>query len=124
MLVVDDTEDLRESFSQVLEGEGYRVLTAVNGQHALDVLHSLTANPSLVFLDMVMPILDGEQFLRALRSTRRFDTLPVVVVSGTLASTELDGAQRAVRKPVSADVLIRLAHEFCGSPLGNTPAQS
>ncbi len=63
ILVVDDDSLLRESISLFLDANSYCVLEAENGQAALEVLKTAPRFPCLVMLDLLMPILDGQQFL-------------------------------------------------------------
>ena len=113
ILVVEDTEDLRAMVAELLRGEGYVVYEAENGQRALDILGTLDGEPCLVLLDMLMPVMDGLTFLRTLREAHRVAPLPVVIVSGTPAPSGVDGV-RFVKKPLSSDLLLELAREFCG----------
>ena len=77
ILVVDDDSSIRETVSEVLNMEGYRVQTARNGLEALRAIEDRA--PRLVLLDMRMPLLDGWGFARALRE-RGLD-LPIVVMT-------------------------------------------
>src|SRR5919108_678512 len=77
VLVVDDDPSIRDTVTEILEFEGYPVATASNGQDALGrVAHE---RPSLVLLDMRMPVMDGWGFARALRE--RGVRLPIVVMT-------------------------------------------
>lgn len=116
VLVVEDTEDLRTLFVEVLRQEGYRVVGAENGEEALRVLRSEISEPCLVLLDMMMPVMDGEAFLNALHESHRVASLPIVVVSAAVSAKGADGSRRLLKKPVAPDVLISLVREYCGSP--------
>jgi len=77
ILVVDDDPSILETVRAILESEGYAVVTATNGQEALEVLERVT--PFLMLLDMRMPVLDGWGVAAALRGTaHRF---PVIVMT-------------------------------------------
>lgn len=115
VLVVEDTDDLRELFVQVLAAEGYNALSAENGQEALKQLGSLGDAPCLVLLDIMMPVMDGYEFLAALRENHQLAALPIVVLSATVTET-VSGAKRVIKKPVSPETLISLVREFCGAP--------
>ena len=80
VLVVEDDESLRELLADVLAFSGYRVLTAMDGQQALDV--AATESPDLVVSDLMMPVLNGCDLARALRSDPRYRHLPCVAISG------------------------------------------
>lgn len=78
VLVVDDDETIRDLVRMALAGEGYEVLTARNGQEALDQIRDL--EPALILLDMRMPVLDGWEFASKYRSTAR-ESAPIVVLT-------------------------------------------
>src|SRR4051794_28574938 len=82
ILVVDDDPDLRDTLGQILEDEGYSVAAASNGREALAYLRERPA-PSLILLDLMMPVMDGWQF----RSEQRLDSvlakIPVLVISAS-----------------------------------------
>ncbi len=86
VLVVEDSEDDRAMILGFLEGRVEEVRTAANGREALEVLSDWS--PDLVLLDLVMPEMDGFDFLRRLRRKRRFRSLPVVVLTGKRLSLE------------------------------------
>ena len=77
-LVVDDDRDIRESFGMILELSGFDVRTAEHGQAALELLHS-GYTPDAILLDLMMPVLNGVEFLRIIRGDPRFADLRVVV---------------------------------------------
>jgi CheY-like chemotaxis protein len=77
VLVVEDDASILDVVRSALEAEGYDVCTATNGKEGLDRIAQCT--PSLVLLDMRMPILDGWQFARELK--RRSIEVPVVVMT-------------------------------------------
>ena len=111
VLVVDDDPGILTLVRDVLHNDGYRVETAANG---LEALRSIEARrPSLVLVDMHMPILGGESFMKALRE-RGID-VPVVVMSAGPAAhrwaAEL-GAQGAIAKPFGIADLLAVASRF------------
>ncbi len=113
VLVVEDTEDLRSVFMEVISREGYRVLGAENGQQALDILQSGEDDPCLIVLDWMMPVMDGQTFLAELRKTR-FASLPIVIVSAHAADDTGRNVRKVVKKPISYTALTHLVREYCG----------
>lgn len=113
VLIVDDDADIRELLKIILETEGYRVNVAADG---LDALQQLQAgmHPSLILLDLMMPRMDGEQFVKEMRSTPLSRT-PVVIMSGHAAAqtkaTELDAAC-CLMKPVECAELLATVRQF------------
>ena len=69
LLVVDDQALFRRSLEDRLRGDGFRVVSAGNGLEALEMLEE-TATPCLVLLDLVMPVMNGVEFLQALERRR------------------------------------------------------
>jgi len=85
VLIVEDEEDLREVAQGFLENSGYEVVTAVDGQDAIDKVEAAKGKLSLVLLDLMLPILGGEEVLKWLR--QNFPHIPVVIMSGYAEST-------------------------------------
>jgi len=115
VLVVDDDDDLRESFRDVLEDEGYRVLTASNGYEALRTLRS-EPPPSVILLDLMMPVMNGWQFRTAQQLNPELANIPVVIVTAGLnidAATRDLAAHRCLKKPVSVEELLDAVQPLC-----------
>ena len=70
VLIVEDDESIREMMRHVLEIEGYSVSIANNGKEALDSLNQDSDLPSIILLDLMMPVLDGWQFYRRSQRTQ------------------------------------------------------
>src|SRR5450759_523646 len=83
ILVVDDQENLRKMLKDYLTEEGFTVLTAENGQAALIVARQ--GMPDLILLDIMMPEMDGYEFLRMYR---REHGTPVILLTAKLEETE------------------------------------
>jgi CheY-like chemotaxis protein len=113
VLVVDDDADIRDLMKIILESEGYRVDVASDGIDALEQLQAGT-RPALILLDLMMPRMDGEQFLKEMRSTR-FSRTPVVIMSGHAAAQrkadELHAAD-CLMKPVESSELLKTVKRF------------
>lgn len=80
VLIVDDDVDSRDLLSHLFRREGLEPVCAASGKEAIDVLTQ--HDPALVLLDLRMPGMDGIEFLRVIRSYLRWQTLPVIVLSG------------------------------------------
>jgi CheY-like chemotaxis protein len=117
LLVVEDDAAIREALADVLEGEGFEVVTAEHGKEALERLRSMP-RPCLVLLDLMMPVMDGPAFLAELRRDDVLATLPVVIVSAWPAdAAKLDGeSQGFIKKPVSLEALLEVVHRHCAAP--------
>lgn len=119
ILLIEDDPDIRESIQQFLELEGFQVTAARNGKEGLDLLDKIRA-PCLILLDLFMPVMDGSQFLAAIKRERAdiVASLPVVVL--TAAPEQTEAAQGAikqsagfVRKPIDLDNFLKTVQQFC-----------
>lgn len=89
------------------DDDGYRVETAVDGQDAMD---HLGCAPDLILLDLGMPFMDGQEFVRRLRMLAQYEATPVLVMTASSAANVL-GAQGLIRKPFHNEALLaRVAH--------------
>ena len=108
ILVVEDDPDIRETIAAILEMEGYAVELASNGEEAITVIDHHT--PSLVLLDMRMPVLDGWGFARALHE--RGVEVPIVVMTAAQDAGRWAreiGAQGYIAKPFDlGDLLVQV----------------
>lgn len=77
ILIVEDDLALNEAFSTVLSKEGFRVSSAFNGQEAIDFM--LRGSVDLVLLDIIMPVMDGVEFLRRVKGKAL--KIPIIVFS-------------------------------------------
>src|ERR1051325_10411664 len=106
ILVVDDDPTILATVSEALDLEGFPVVTATNGAEALDEVDR--HRPSLVLLDMRMPVLDGWGFMRAIRE--QGINLTVVVMTAAADASRWSrevGAQAVLAKPFELEELIR-----------------
>ena len=137
ILVVDDEPMVRDTLGQLLADEGYIVDVAIDGEDALDRVHA--ARPDAILLDLMMPGMNGRQFLQALRNEPAYAQVPVLImtaVHGLEVNLASIGASEVVEKPFNADELLnkvalavyrsrdadRLVHApFASGPLEPTP---
>jgi CheY-like chemotaxis protein len=99
VLIIDDHDDIRAILREVLEEEGYHVLVAANGEEGLAVLRR-ASRPCVVLLDLMMPVMDGWQFLDAARQDDELRTVPVIVLTAARDKLSLPGVAAFFRKPV------------------------
>ncbi len=121
VLVVDDSKSIRRSTELLLCQSGYQTSTAADGYEALCSLSR--EQPDIVFMDAMMPRLDGFQTCALIRQSPRFSGLPVVLVSAGEAllekvRAELAGAQRYLVKPFRREELLRAIRELVADPAG------
>jgi CheY-like chemotaxis protein len=118
VLVVDDDPGIRESVTEVLTAEGYRVLEAPDGEAALARLRDMEER-CVVLLDLAMPRMNGLEVLTALSRQERNERFPVVVMSANAHPHELEFPQvvALLRKPFELDELLRWV-EVCSRTSG------
>jgi two-component system, chemotaxis family, CheB/CheR fusion protein len=115
ILVVDDHPDIVETFSRLIRMSGYEVVAARDGGDALK--KAAEFHPSIILLDIGLPVLDGYEVIRRLRVEAEFRATPVVAVTG------YDGEEDRLRirdagfdghlvKPVPLDVLLETLSRF------------
>lgn len=115
ILVVDDDQDLLDVTRFVLEGEGYGVLTARNGEEALGLLRA-GPPPALVLLDLMMPVMNGWAFLEERAREPALQAIPVLVLTAS-EPEEVPGAVGILRKPFDLDDLINAVEQHArGGP--------
>jgi CheY-like chemotaxis protein len=116
LLVVDDDEDIREMVAMLLASAGYRVITARDGLDAMAQLQR-DGRIALIVLDLMMPRMDGEQFLLTLRAGKHAH-IPVVIMSGHGAAWEKARelcANGCLTKPVDLDDLMETVARLASS---------
>jgi two-component system response regulator MprA len=109
VLIVDDDPGILDVLEQALSGEGYRVVRASNGCEALARLGGVA--PDVILVDLMMPVMDGWQFVRECRSLGVCNDTPVIILSAarSLAETaETLGVQAVVPKPFDLEELLHL----------------
>ena len=123
ILVVDDDEMIRACITEILNLEGYKVYSAVHGKEALDLLISLHSDnlPGCIILDLKMPVMDGQTFLRNIHTDYpdSLGLIPVIVASanGNVRNhPDLVDAVETWDKPIELDDISRVAHKYCGAP--------
>lgn len=106
VLIVDDDPDIRGSLCEAVDSLGHTVMLAVNGREGIDALERV-ARPCFVFLDLMMPVLDGWGFLRILEARKDQNDFTVAVMSASYSSETLVKGYRRVltflRKPFDVD---------------------
>jgi CheY-like chemotaxis protein len=109
ILVVDDDQLMHMLFEHHLEGAGYRMLSAMNGQQALEM--APREQPALIVMDVMMPDVDGLAVLRELKRMDATKAIPVIIITSNRHSmmqkeSELAGAAIFLTKPFSPTQLL------------------
>jgi len=121
ILVVDDLSENLELLSRILQREGYKVLSAVNGEDALAQL-TTSNHIDLILSDILMPIMDGYEFCRQVQQNDRFCSIPFIFYTATYTD-EKDkefglklGANRFLIKPQKTQDLLNIIKEELAKP--------
>ncbi|MBX5482933.1 MAG: response regulator [Myxococcaceae bacterium] len=96
-----------------LEAKGYAAIAAVHGAEAIDLLRA-GVRPSLILLDLMMPIMDGWAFMKEATRQKLLGDAEVWVVSAVQALRAPDGVNGVLPKPVNLDKLLDLVRRCCG----------
>ncbi len=116
VLVVDDDASIRESLVDLLGDEGYRVDTAGNGVEALEKLRQPSGlRPCVILLDLMMPIMNGQQFYTEQQRDPALSSIPIVVISADdkgRAKTGRFGSEY-LSKPVRLETVLGALERYC-----------
>jgi CheY-like chemotaxis protein len=108
VLVIDDDEDLHTLYSLYLQGESFKILQAYNGLQGLEMVEK--EKPDLIVLDMIMPVLDGEEFFIKLRLEKKITDIPVIIASVNEKIPEklfeLGNIYAVLKKPFTIETLV------------------
>jgi CheY-like chemotaxis protein len=110
VLTVDDDPDLLEVTSFVIEQEGVAVETARNGEEALALLRA-GKRPSLVLLDLMMPVMNGWEFLNEVAKDPPLRQIPIVVLTAA-KHLQVAGAVEVLSKPMDLAALLRVVERY------------
>lgn len=111
ILLVDDEASVRDIIEMRLASLGFRVVTAVNGMHAMQRLRGASEPINLVITDLSMPGQGGLDLITSIKSSPEFKHIPVITLTGNidveiLKSAKLKGADEVLVKPVSFQALL------------------
>ena len=112
LLVVDDTEDARVLQSTILKNQGYEVATAENGLEALESIKQ--SRPDLIITDILMPVMDGYELCRRIKTDDQLKDIPVVFYSAHYLDPKDKqmvrdlGGTRLIQKPIETGEFLRI----------------
>jgi CheY-like chemotaxis protein len=119
VLLADDHEDNRSALQMMLERAGYRTLGAHNGQEAVDL--ALEHCPDLIVMDLAMPVMDGREATRLLKTDSRTRDIPVVMLTAMALSIDREslveeGFDTVMIKPILPSVFLNDVKTRIGPP--------
>src|SRR5256885_9677309 len=107
--------------SELLLSEGYKVVSAEHGQDALEKMEG-GFRPDVILLDLMMPVLNGFDVLRAMHRTPRWSSIPVVIVSANQGHDLVElGAAAIIRKPFDPNVLLKTLRRLLNITAARNP---
>jgi twitching motility two-component system response regulator PilG len=114
VLVIDDSKTIRRSAENLLAQEGYDVITANDGYEALAKV--VAHHPDIIFVDIMMPRLDGYQTCALIKNNARYSKIPIVLLSSKdsifdKARGRIVGSQFYLTKPFTRDDLLGAIHQ-------------
>ncbi len=120
ILIIEDDPDLRDTIALALQAEGYSTLVACNGRQGLDLLLGRKENEgpiSCIILDLMMPEMDGQEFLRILHSSHpEMAKIPILVATAVGTNVQAlkipYGVQR-IQKPMELEELYTAVRDRC-----------
>jgi DNA-binding response OmpR family regulator len=117
ILVVDDDPDIRRLLSVLLEGEGHNVISAPDGERALELISR--EGPDLILLDVMMPKKDGYTVLREMKASGIRESTKVLVLTARAAESDWLrgyklGADQYLTKPFDTEELLTLVRDLLG----------
>lgn len=114
ILIVEDDVDFQDIYSLYLQGESFQVSKAFNGSEGLAALEKET--PDLIILDLIMPVMDGEEFYVRLREHGAWASIPVIIASVNeklpAKIAERGGVSAVLKKPFAVDSLLEKIHSL------------
>jgi two-component system chemotaxis response regulator CheY len=110
-LVIDDSRAMRKILTRILEGLGYEVAEAGDGQQALDHLNAAAQLPDIALVDWNMPVMDGYTFIQTVRAAPAWRGLTLMMVTtesehGQVVRALAAGAHEYVIKPFTPDAIV------------------
>jgi CheY-like chemotaxis protein len=116
VMIVEDDAAIREALEEIVTMRGFGAVGASNGAEALELLAA--HRPQLILLDLMMPVMNGWEFLAALRRSQELSTIPVVVLSafGSALAIRSAGADDFVSKPFDISALLGVIRRYCEPP--------
>jgi CheY-like chemotaxis protein len=112
ILLIDDNADLLDVLATLLGARGFTPIVARNGLEALELLEH-SPPPSVILLDLNMPIMDGRTFLARKAEIPKIAAIPVIIITGNPAQAPANVP--ILPKPFELSKLIQSVNEYCGT---------
>ncbi|GBE08806.1 alkaline phosphatase synthesis transcriptional regulatory protein PhoP [bacterium BMS3Bbin11] len=115
IMVIDDSSTIRKTAETLLKRAGFEVITAADGFEAMSVVAD--QHPDIIFIDIMMPRLDGYQTCALIKNNRQFGSTPIVMLSSKdglfdRARGKLAGSEQHIHKPFTQDDLVNAINKY------------
>jgi twitching motility two-component system response regulator PilG len=115
IMVIDDSSTIRKTAETLLKRAGFEVITAADGFEAMSVVAD--QHPDIIFIDIMMPRLDGYQTCALIKNNKQFGSTPIVMLSSKdglfdRARGKLAGSEQHIHKPFTQDDLVGAIHKY------------
>jgi twitching motility two-component system response regulator PilG len=115
VMVIDDSNTIRKTAETLLKRAGYIVITAADGFEAMSVVTD--QHPDIIFIDIMMPRLDGYQTCALIKNNKQFGSTPVIMLSSKdglfdRARGKLAGSEQHIHKPFTQDDLVNAINKY------------
>ena len=111
ILVIEDDPNIREVMTMALEFEGFKVISSGNGKEGLEALQSGPL-PNLILLDLMMPVMNGWEFMESFKKLEEYNKIPVLVVSAYSEKAKSVECTAFVPKPVDLETLLGFVRRY------------
>jgi twitching motility two-component system response regulator PilG len=115
IMVIDDSSTIRKTAETLLKRAGFEVITAADGFEAMSVVAD--QHPDIIFIDIMMPRLDGYQTCALIKNNKQFGSTPIVMLSSKdglfdRARGKLAGSEQHIHKPFTQDDLVSAINKY------------
>ena len=115
VMVIDDSSTIRKTAETLLKRAGFEVITAADGFEAMSVVAD--QHPDIIFIDIMMPRLDGYQTCALIKNNKQFGATPIVMLSSKdglfdRARGKLAGSEQHIHKPFTQDDLVGAINKY------------
>lgn len=115
IFIIEDDTSIRTTLMELLTMEGYDVHPYPHGQAGLDGLQTASVHPNLILLDLMMPVMDGYEFLLQIQKYPEMDNIPILVLSADGQATTKLSRERIkafIKKPIDLDPFLNAVESF------------
>lgn len=115
IMIMDDDVDIRLTLADILEDEGYSVISVADGLEGIAALNSMTHPPGLIILDLMMPNMNGHEFLNVRKENANLANIPVAYFSADteIHNKSVEAGVESIRKPVNFGELLSVVRKYC-----------